>query len=45
VPWKKAKELRTKDGKEKKGSDGERARWCELGTGRSARGKDGETLR
>jgi hypothetical protein len=41
----KAKELRTKDEKEKKGSDGERARWCEQGTDRSARGEDGETLR
>jgi hypothetical protein len=41
----KAKELRTKDGKEKKGSDSERARWCEPGTGRSARDEDGETLR
>jgi hypothetical protein len=41
----KARELRAEDGKEKKSSNGERARWCELGRDRSARGEDGETLR
>jgi hypothetical protein len=37
----KSERTENEDGKEKKGSDGKRARWCEQGTDRSARGEDG----
>jgi hypothetical protein len=42
---KKAGELRAKDEKEKKNSNGERARRRELDRDGSARGEDGEMLR